>query len=91
MSPPRADYIYQNKHIGRLTQEINGPTLLLVTHHIEEIRPWLNHTLILKKRHILAHGPTASVVNSEILSDAFHRPCHVDHDHNGYRLIISPV
>lgn len=47
------------------------PTLLLVTHHVEEIVPAFRHALVLNQGHILAAGSTRSVLTSATLSTAF--------------------
>jgi iron complex transport system ATP-binding protein len=47
------------------------PPLVLVTHHLEEVPPGFTHALILKGGRVLAHGPIAGTVTSEVLSDAF--------------------
>jgi iron complex transport system ATP-binding protein len=48
-----------------------GPTLVLVTHHVEEIMPVFSHILILKKGRILASGEREKTLNSKLLSRAF--------------------
>lgn len=47
------------------------PTTLLVTHHPEEIVHGFNHTLLLSQGHIIARGPTSSVLTSDNLSAAY--------------------
>jgi len=54
------------------------PPLVLVTHHLEEIPPAFTHALVLKDGKELAKGAIESVVNSEILSDAFGLPLLVE-------------
>ena len=87
LDPAARQHLLEN--IGQLTHESNGPTLLFVTHHIEEIHPWINHTLILKEGRILAQDSTAAVLTGPILSEAFDRPCRIEQDHGGYRLLMS--
>jgi iron complex transport system ATP-binding protein len=53
------------------------PTLLLVTHHVEEIVPAFRHALVLHQGTILASGPTRSVLNSATLSTAFGAPVNL--------------
>lgn len=57
--------------IQRLAARNDAPTLLFVTHHVEEITPAFTHALILKKGRVLASGPIAGTVTSESLSRAF--------------------
>lgn len=57
--------------VDKFAQAKRGPSLILVTHHIEEILPAMTHALILKKGKVLAAGPKAEVLNSSNLSQAF--------------------
>jgi iron complex transport system ATP-binding protein len=47
------------------------PALALVTHHVEEIMPAFNRTLMLERGRIVATGPTDQVVTSERLASAY--------------------
>jgi iron complex transport system ATP-binding protein len=49
----------------------SGPSLVLVTHHAEEIMPAFTHALILRKGSVFASGPKAKVVTTRTLSGAF--------------------
>jgi len=63
--------------IDRLTARPAGgawPTLLLVTHHVEEIVPGFTHVLALKAGRVLAAGKRAAVLKSPVLSDVFGEP-----------------
>jgi len=57
--------------IQRLGQKKNAPTLVLVTHHVEEIMPVFSHVLVLRQGRVLANGPKAKVLNSSILTQTF--------------------
>jgi len=57
--------------IQRLGARKNSPTLVLVTHHVEEIMPVFSHLLVLKNGKVLAAGEKSGVLNSKNLSDAF--------------------
>ncbi|HEX5176794.1 MAG TPA: hypothetical protein VFV83_07195, partial [Chthoniobacteraceae bacterium] len=48
-----------------------GPSLILVTHHVEEILPMVTHALLLKHGHVHAAGPIDQVLTSSKLSAAF--------------------
>ena len=41
-----------------------APTLVLVTHHVEEIMPAFSHVLVLKEGAVLAAGPKVKVLTS---------------------------
>jgi iron complex transport system ATP-binding protein len=47
------------------------PTLVLVTHHVEEIMPVFSHVLILKQGRVLAGGERKRTLTSKTLSRAF--------------------
>src|SRR4051812_14110744 len=47
------------------------PPIVLATHHLEELPPGFTHALVLKDGGVLASGPIAETVTSEVLSDAF--------------------
>jgi iron complex transport system ATP-binding protein len=49
----------------------SAPTLILVTHHVEEVMPVFSHVLLLKAGRILAQGRKTEVLTSELLSRAF--------------------
>ena len=48
-----------------------APTLVLVTHHVEEIGPGISHVLALKDGRVLAAGKRAGVLRSAVLSEVF--------------------
>jgi len=57
--------------LQRLGKNKNSPTLVLVTHHVEEIMPVFSHLLVLKNGKVLAAEKKSSVLNSKILSQTF--------------------
>lgn len=65
------------------------PTVLLVTHHLEEIRPWISHVLALQNGAVAASGTTNEVLCDSILSSVFHHPCRVHHTDNGWSMTLA--
>jgi iron complex transport system ATP-binding protein len=63
--------------IGQIAAQPDGPTLLYVTHHIEEILPCFTHTLLLKEGSVYRAGATAEVLTPDLLSDFFGVPVEV--------------
>ena len=57
--------------LQRLGKNKNSPTLILVTHHVEEIAPVFSHVLVLKQGRVLASGKKSDALNSKNLSQAF--------------------
>lgn len=54
-----------------------GTTLLLVTHHVEEILPEIDHVLLLREGKVLWEGSKADVLTNDTLTAAFGMPMHV--------------
>jgi len=63
------------EHFLQFLQRLGGgkdaPTLVLVTHHVEEIMPVFSHILMLKSGSVLATGEKSTVLHSRNLSLAF--------------------
>jgi iron complex transport system ATP-binding protein len=57
--------------LQKLGRRKSAPTLLLVTHHVEEVMPAFSHVLLLKARRVVARGTKTIVLTSESLSRAF--------------------
>jgi iron complex transport system ATP-binding protein len=55
-----------------------GVTLLLVTHHVEEIIPEIGRVILLKNGRVIDDGPKAAVLTSEKLGRAFDAPLVVE-------------
>jgi iron complex transport system ATP-binding protein len=55
----------------------HGTTLLLVTHHVEEILPEIDHVLLLREGKLLQEGSKAQVLTDAALSIAFGMRMHV--------------
>jgi iron complex transport system ATP-binding protein len=74
----RHDFMERVRQIAR-----DGTTLILVTHHIEEIIPEIARVILLKAGRMLASGPKASVLTAERLSELFESPIALDEE-DGY-------
>ncbi len=57
--------------LENLGRRKNPPTMVLVTHHVEEIMPVFSHILILKQGRVLASGKRRKTLTSNTLSRAF--------------------
>jgi iron complex transport system ATP-binding protein len=57
--------------LQRIGKRAGAPTLVLVTHHVEEIMPVFSHVLTLKNGRVLAAGAKNIALNSKLLSQAF--------------------
>src|SRR3989441_106782 len=76
--------------LDRLGRRENAPTLVLVTHHVEEIMPVFNHALLLRAGHVLATGRKRRVLRSGLLSDAFESPVNLRAANGRYLLVVKP-
>jgi iron complex transport system ATP-binding protein len=47
------------------------PTLIYVTHHLEEVLPMFRHTLVLREGKILYVGLTAGMLRHDVLKDLY--------------------
>lgn len=59
------------ERLGQRAADPDAPTLLLVTHHVEEIQPAFTHALLLRDGRALAAGPVRRVLTSANLSATF--------------------
>ena len=61
-----------------------GITLVLVTHHLEEIIPEIDRVILLRAGSVLADGARADVLTSELLSQAYGGPLRVRREGDVY-------
>jgi iron complex transport system ATP-binding protein len=61
-----------------------GITLVLVTHHIEEIVPEIDRVILLREGRVLADGARADVLTSELLSQTYGGPLRVRQEGDAY-------
>jgi iron complex transport system ATP-binding protein len=74
----RHDFMERVRHIAR-----DGTTVILVTHHIEEIIPEIGHVILLRGGRIAADGPKRSMLTADRLSELFDAPITLD-ENEGY-------
>jgi iron complex transport system ATP-binding protein len=75
--------------LERLGQRKQSPTLVLVTHHVEEIMPAFTHAMVLKSGHILKSGDKEHVLRSAILSEAFEAKVRLTRAGGRYELKVA--
>lgn len=63
--------------VQRLASTEGGPSLVLVTHHVEEIVPCFTHALLLRGGTVVASGPLEESLRSGPVSAAFGAPVRV--------------
>jgi iron complex transport system ATP-binding protein len=87
LDPAAREYFLQ--FLQRLGARKNSPTLVLVTHHVEEIMPVFSHLLVLKNGKVLAVGKKSFALNSKNLSGAFNAPMQLQRTGNRYALVVT--
>lgn len=65
--------------LASLAADPDAPTLVLVTHHVEEIPPGFSHALLLRDGAVVAQGLLGDTITSENLSATFGLPLRVTH------------
>ncbi len=79
------DLIARHAFMERVRQIAHeGTTLILITHHIEEIVPEVSRVLLLRDGKIVASGPKRSVLTAPHLTALFAAPVAIDEDAAGY-------
>ena len=70
--------------LDKFAKSIDSPSMVLVTHHVEEIPPSFTHALVLKDGAVLAQGVIDQVMTSPVLSEAFSMPLSVQRTEGRY-------
>lgn len=66
-------------------------SLLLVTHHVEEITPCITHGLLLRAGEVVGRGPIETTISSASLSLTFDAPLELERSKGRFRLDwVSP-
>jgi iron complex transport system ATP-binding protein len=66
------------RDLTKWAEAVDGPPIVLVTHHVEEIPPGFTNALVLKAGRVAAAGPVAETVTSEVMSAAFNVPLKIE-------------
>ena len=59
------------RRLGRIAEDPDAPTLVLVTHHVEEIPPGFTHVLLLRGGRVVAGGPLDTTLTEANLAATF--------------------
>lgn len=65
--------------LDTIMSDLYGSTLVMVSHHVEEIAPGFTHALLLSKGAVVTAGPISDVLTSENLTSAFGQRLEVSH------------
>lgn len=80
----RADFLERLRGVVH-----EGVTLVMVTHHIEDILPEINHVLMLREGRVLHEGPKAKLLTRETLTELFQSPLDVVRSGAWYSAIMA--
>jgi iron complex transport system ATP-binding protein len=70
--------------LDELGRAPDGPTMIFVTHHIEEVIPVFSHVLLLKQGRCLAAGEKGEVLESDLLSETYGVAMQVQRENGRY-------
>ena len=87
MDPAAREHFLQ--FLQRIGNRAGAPTLVLVTHHVEEIMPVFSHVLVLKNGRVLMTGEKAGTLNGNLLSQAFGERAELKKEKGRYALAIK--
>jgi iron complex transport system ATP-binding protein len=66
------------RRISRLAHERTAPTIVMVTHHVEEVPAGFTHAMLMRRGAVLAAGPLTEVFTEQNLSRCFGVPLIVE-------------
>lgn len=77
------------RDVDALLAAEQAPTLLYVTHHLEELPRSITHALVLREGRVVARGPVAEVLVDDVMRRAFDAPCVVERRDGRFRLVVD--
>lgn len=83
----REDFL---EKLSLLMKTKNGPVILYVTHHVEEIIPAFTHCLFLKNGQVMTHGKVENCMKAQNLTSVFGREVRVQIADGRYSLRLAP-
>ncbi|MGO4544365.1 ABC transporter ATP-binding protein [Paenibacillus sp. 2TAB23] len=64
--------------VASVAKEDESPTIIYVTHHVEEILPCFTKTLLIKEGQVFAANDTSEVLTSGLMSEFFSVPVEIE-------------
>ena len=77
--------------IDHLSKSNECPTLIYVTHHVEEVLPCFTHSLLLKDGETFEQGLSKDLLNEETLSNFYERPISVQKEQNRTWIVLKEI
>ena len=75
--------------VQRLVRSSGAPTVILVTHHVEEIPPAFTHVLVLRGGRVLISGRKRDVLRDDVLSVAFGTRIRLNRHRGRYSMKVA--
>lgn len=88
LDPTAREYFLQ--FLQRLGRRQSSPTLLLVTHHVEEIMPAFSHVLMLKAGRVLAAGRKSVTLTARALACVFDARVYLRKTGGRHAMTVAP-
>ncbi len=66
------------RRLTKLAEDPEAPTMILVTHHVEEIPPGATHAMVIARGGVIAQGLVGDVLTEQHLSEAYGMPIVVE-------------
>jgi iron complex transport system ATP-binding protein len=67
------------------------PTVVMITHHVEELPPQTTHALLLNDGQVAAKGSLAEVLRADVLSEVYRCPLEVAQAQGRYYVTVHPA
>lgn len=77
--------------IGKIAESDKAPTLIYVTHHVEEVLPCFDHTLLMKDGEVFEAGLTKDLLTEEKLSQFYGRPVSIQYEQERAWIALKEV
>lgn len=74
-----------------LTDPVHSPTIVMITHHVEELGPATSQVMLLENGTIAAVGSREQVLQSELLSRVYQCPLHVERHADRFYVRVDPA
>ena len=72
--------------LGAYASSPVAPSMVMVTHHLEEIPVGFTHALLINGGQVVAQGPIDRIITSELLSETFGMPLNVIHENGRFQV-----
>ena len=74
--------------LEQLHESENGPTMVIVSHHLDELPKNLDQAVLVKQGKVFAQGPPDEVLTGPKLSAVFDHPMEVTQQHGRFTACV---